>query len=637
MLIFVLQSVWLYISELAGKELEIDIIFKFLLFVTPRLVVLVLPLTILLASIMVFGSFAENYEFAAMKSTGISLQRAMRSLSFFIVALAVLTFFFANNVIPAAEFKFHNLRKNIAKVKPAMAIAEGQFNQIGEINIKVEKKTGDRGQFLEDVIIHQKKGKSPGNYVVIKSKTGELASKEDSDVLQLILYDGYYHDDIQPKKYEERRRRPHVKSYFEKYTLNIDLSNLNKVDFDDAKVSSKYSMLTISGLDVTIDSLQMKRNNERQNISNTMHTRSAATTLSSNINPVQDKDTKVYDASLLDLFKAKNKSQIVAQALGSVKSTLQIIEAQERKQFGEDKNINKHIIAFHEKFALGLACIILFFVGAPLGALIKKGGMGLPIVIAIILFLTYHFIGIFAKNSAEDSSLNPIIASWLSTLIMLPLSIYLTSRATKDRPLMNMDGLLIPIKKLLGKKALAIEINNTLLDTHSDDYHTLESYTDSKLIDIIKNYRQYDMDVEFKNSSIQILEARGITRQELKYAGNLTNDSYENALSHKNTYENNAVVSFRLYVIMAICAVIGLVLNNNGFPQIGIGLVVIGAIAALFYLTFLFNAFDSLSKFYKNLDKKINVLAIYLLGMPFYFLLYFYFKKKLKEDIQQIR
>ena len=217
MLIFILQSVWLYISELAGKDLEIDVIFKFLIYVSPRLIVLVLPLTILLSSIMVFGSFAENYEFAAMKSTGISLQRTMRSLSVFIVLLAVTTFFFANNVIPSAEFKFYNLRRNIAKVKPAMAIAEGQFNQIGSINIKVAKKTGDRGQYLEDVIIHQKKGNYPGNYTVIKSKTGELTSSIDSDVLQLVLYNGNYYDALQPKDYNERElKKPFIKSFFEK-------------------------------------------------------------------------------------------------------------------------------------------------------------------------------------------------------------------------------------------------------------------------------------------------------------------------------------------------------------------------------------------------------------------------------------
>ena len=212
MMIFLLQSVWVYISELAGKELEIEIILKFLLYVSPRIVVLVLPLTILLASIMVFGGFSENYEFAAMKSTGISLQRAMKSLSIFIVLLAVLSFFFANSVIPLAEFNFFSLRRNIAKVKPAMAIAEGQFNQLNDINIKVAEKSGNNGQYLKDVIIHQKKGRVKGNFTVIKSNTGEFVSDEFSDVLQLVLIDGNYYDEIQPKDYIQRtKNKPSVK------------------------------------------------------------------------------------------------------------------------------------------------------------------------------------------------------------------------------------------------------------------------------------------------------------------------------------------------------------------------------------------------------------------------------------------
>ena len=197
MMIFILQSLWVYISELAGKDLEIEVILKFLIYVSPRIVVLVLPLTILLASIMVFGGFSENYEFAAMKSTGISLQRAMKSLSVFIVFLAVISFFFANSVIPFAEFNFYSLRRNIAKVKPAMAIAEGQFNQLNDINIKVAEKSGENGEFLRDVIIHQKKGNATGNFTVIKANTGEFVSDENSDVLQLVLFDGNYYDEIQ--------------------------------------------------------------------------------------------------------------------------------------------------------------------------------------------------------------------------------------------------------------------------------------------------------------------------------------------------------------------------------------------------------------------------------------------------------
>ena len=155
-LIFVFQSTWLYITELAGKDLDFITICKVLMYITITLIPLILPLTILLASIMVFGNFAENYEFAAMKSTGISLQRAMRSLSIFIVLLGIVTFFFSNNVIPWAQYNSYNLRKNIQKLQPAMAIAEGQFNDVGSINIKVEEKSGDRGQYLKDCSYTQK-------------------------------------------------------------------------------------------------------------------------------------------------------------------------------------------------------------------------------------------------------------------------------------------------------------------------------------------------------------------------------------------------------------------------------------------------------------------------------------------------
>ena len=149
MLIFILQTIWLYIKELAGKDLDLIIVGKFLVYFMPKLIPLVVPLTILLSSIMVFGSFAENYEFAAMKSTGISLQRAMSGLSIFIVILGFVTFLFSNNVIPWAELNSYNLRRNIAKLKPTAGIAEGQFNPILNYNIKVEKKIGDHD--LEDI------------------------------------------------------------------------------------------------------------------------------------------------------------------------------------------------------------------------------------------------------------------------------------------------------------------------------------------------------------------------------------------------------------------------------------------------------------------------------------------------------
>lgn len=460
MMIFILQAIWLYIKELAGKDLDIGTVFKFLFYITPTLIPLILPLTILLSSIMVFGNFAENYEFAAMKSTGISLQRAMGSLSVFVVILGIVTFFFSNNVIPWAEFNSYNLRKNIAKLKPAMAIVEGQFNDLGDnFNIKVTDKTGDRGQYLTNVIIHQGAKGSSENNVTIVAKTGELVSSKSSNILKLILNDGYYYDDTPPKRYQDRKKKPFVKSVFKKYTMNIDLSEINKVDLNEQKVDNRYTMLDIYDLSYTIDSLQLKRKKTISDFSTTLYKRTNLSTLNKNITTKQDsastntsKQKNITD--IATLFDTKQKVRLMDYAINNISSTAKLIETKRGSLYWSDVWLNKHIQKYHEKFALGFACIILFFVGAPLGALIRKGGLGLPMVIAIVLFLTYHFIGIFAKNSAKDGSFNPDLSAWFSTLIMLPLSIYLTSRATKDRGIFEFDHITVPIKNWFNRVVL---------------------------------------------------------------------------------------------------------------------------------------------------------------------------------------
>jgi len=190
MFIFIFQTIWLFIDDLAGKGLDIIIIGKFLFYLMPNLTEKVLPLTVLLSSILTFGTFAENYEFAAMKASGISLQRAMRSLIVFVILLCGVTFFFANSVIPASEQKIYNMRRNIAKVKPAAAIEEGVFSDFEGMSIKVAEKYGENDSDLRDVIIHQKTQTNVNNKV-IKAIEGKLLSSENSDVIQLVLKDGH--------------------------------------------------------------------------------------------------------------------------------------------------------------------------------------------------------------------------------------------------------------------------------------------------------------------------------------------------------------------------------------------------------------------------------------------------------------
>ncbi len=519
MFIFVLQSVWLYIQELAGRDLDISVIIKFLLFVTPSLVTLVLPLSVLLTSIMTFGNFAENYEFAAMKSTGISLQRAMKSLIVFIVFLGITSFLFANYVIPASQFEFRNLRRNIGKLKPAMIIRSGQFNPVGEdINIRVAEKYGERDQFLTDVIIHQKEPGRIGNYTVIKAREGELISSLDSPTLSLKLTDGNYYSEVKQKDFKKRKREPFAKSYFDTYTLNIDLSSLDDVDLDEKGVDNSYQMLNVTELDSSLQKQSERFMQDRINFGNSFVKKA-------NFTPLKDFRIPVKDSlkeELLDNYKTADRAKILEIAKSNVTNSITSLDTRRTGVAIDVKRLNKFEIALHEKYVLGFSCIVLFFVGAPLGAIIRKGGLGLPIVVGVGLFLTFHFIGIFAKNSAEDGTISAFTASWLSTFITLPIGIYLTYRATTDQGIFDIDGTKQFIQKIFGiKKKEDVEVIEEKIDytLTQEETELLDARSINQLKDIVKNHKQYGYSDAIRYGALDRLADLGISKENLKVQG----------------------------------------------------------------------------------------------------------------------
>ena len=446
--IFILQTVWLFISELAGKDLDFMLVIKFLIFSMPRIVPLVLPLSILLASIMTFGDLAENYEFAAMKSAGISLQRAMRSLTVFIILLSFVAFWFANNVIPYAEYKFINFRRNIAQVKPAMAIAEGQFSEVGNYNIKVEKKSGDNGNLLSQITIHKKSQLGSGSNTVIKAKKGELISNEDSNVLKLVLHDGNYYEDIIPKRFEERKNLPFAKSEFQQYIINIDLSKLNTSNVDDEQITNSNTMLTVGELNYTLDSLNKNYKKDMLSYADNSYQRTGIA--SNQPKPVAVKNSAKPN-KLLQNYTNSQKTQLLKVASSTIDAIAFSIDSSKFELENKQKNINSHWIALYEKFVIAFACLLMFFIGAPLGAIIRKGGLGLPIVFAILIFITFHFINTFGKKVAQENGITPFLGSWMSSIVLSPLAVLLTYRATNDIGLINMDVILAPFQKLYQK------------------------------------------------------------------------------------------------------------------------------------------------------------------------------------------
>ena len=445
--IFILQTIWLFIYDLAGRDLDLMLVVKFLLYGMPRIIPLVIPLSVLLASIMTFGSLSENYEFAAMKSAGISLQRAMRGLTIFILILSITSFFFANNVIPYAEYKFINFRKNIAQRKPAMAIAEGQFSQIGLYSIKVDKKTGENGNHLTGVTIHKKSINGEGVRTVIKAKYGDLVSSENSNFLKLVLNDGYYYEDIIPNKWEDRRKVPFAKATFKKDVINMDLSILNG-NQDYQSITNTSNMLNLSELNYTIDSLRKNYKRDVISFADNVHHRSPILNENKSILPMK---VDVVKPDLMALLTTSEKLQILQFASSNVNNTLFSIESSKDELNMKQIAINDHLGAVYDKFVVAFACLLMFFIGAPLGAIIRKGGIGLPIVFAVAIFISFHFINTFGKRLAGENGMDPFLGSWLASLILTPLAIMLTYRATNDFGSFNLDVITVPFQNLMKK------------------------------------------------------------------------------------------------------------------------------------------------------------------------------------------
>ena len=429
--IFILQVVWLFISDLAGKGLDFIMIMKFLLFAMPRLIPLVLPLSVLLASIMTYGSLSENYEFAAIKSSGISFQRMLRSNTIFIIFLSLISFFFANNVIPYAEYKFINFRRNIAQIKPAMAIAEGQFSEIGNYTIKVKKKSGDKGNYLTGVTIHKKLDFGQGNTTVINAEKGELVSSETSNTLKLILTNGNYYEDIIPNNYTDRIKIPFAKGTFKKDVINIDLSKLNQTNAENFDITDNTWMLNINELRYSLDSLNKNYKKDLESYTDNIYLRTGI----NNNYFIPQTSIKLSKVNSLDLIKNTStidKQEIYKIAINNMENIGFSISSSQVEMDAKLKNINNHWIAFFDKFKIAFSCILMFFIGAPLGSIIRKGGLGLPIVFAVAIFIGYHFINTFGIKLAEENQIIPFLGVFLSTLILTPLALFLTYLAIND-------------------------------------------------------------------------------------------------------------------------------------------------------------------------------------------------------------
>ena len=454
--VLVMQMLWLQFDKIAGKGIVLVLIFKFLDYIAQMNVPLALPIGILLSSIMALGSLSENYEFAAVKSAGVSLQRFIRPLILLMILLSGLNFLFLNYAFPRAAFKFKNMLLDMQKTQPSLALVPGTFNtEIPGYSIKFAEKYGKDDNLLRDVHIYYGLDRGRVNSKVIKAKNGEITTEEGSKYMTLVLHDGYHYEELaeERKSYKDQINMPATKSSFEEYTVNIDISELSNINTRDYKEDRE--MLSLKQLDYYTDSLTVPYDEYIISKANNFIVRAGVKNMNKD-----STDLTGLNQDILENYDSIKRISALSSAIILSKNSTDDIKGFKNILKGKQRFLNVYNTEFHRRLAFSFACLVLFFIGAPLGSIIRKGGFGFPMILAITIFVIYFFISTLGKNMAHSSTLTPVLGGWLSTIVLLPLGLLLMKRATKDKGVFNVDLFLMPITNFF-KKLFKIKESNS--------------------------------------------------------------------------------------------------------------------------------------------------------------------------------
>jgi lipopolysaccharide export system permease protein len=441
--VLLMQFLWKYIDDLAGKGLEWIVIFKLMVYVAVTLVPLALPLAMLLASIMTFGNLAEHYELVACKSAGMSVQRIMSPLIVLTLGICIGAFYFSDNVLPAANLRMSALLYDVRNQKPALYIKEGVFyNGIEGYVIKVGRKDKDN-QTLHNLMIYDHT-ENRGNTKVTLADKGTMQMSDDDRYLILTLFDG--------KSYEEQRKpkgadtKPLMRTEFEKEVIRFDLSAFKLTRTNEQLFKDNYQMLNLKQLTASSDSISKKINEARANYQkyNGKYYEAGQ--------PLSKGRITFTNTDLIQNFPKEKQNAILTAALNSARTSKNIASDAAVDISIREKSLYKHRIEWNRKFTLSFAIFILFLIGAPLGSIIRKGGLGMPLVISVIFFLTYHVISITGEKFAREGVIAVYKGMWLSSVVLLPLGIFLMYKATTDSALFDKDAYAKFFNKFIPRK-----------------------------------------------------------------------------------------------------------------------------------------------------------------------------------------
>ena len=443
--VLVMQFFWLYIDDLVGKGLDFITLAKLTGYVAAFNVPLALPLALLLSSIMTFGNLGESFELVAIKSAGIPLLRFMQPLFFVTLIISGIAFLFANNIIPVVNLKLNTLKYDIIVSKPAFDIKEGVFyDKIDGYVIKIGNKSKD-GNEIRNVIIYEK------NYGLqdfsLIAESGLMKVSDDKRSLEFDLRNGW--------RYEEKGNKyttntEFIRLGFKEYKKILDLSSFKMNKTADSAFKDNYKMLSVRQLNIAIDSMEQYRNYyfKKSNADLRPYMDFVKYTDSSwqNVKPASLKKV----ASLNKLIADSAKMDVFEKSLAVISSVHGSVNLLAEEFATKEKDLTYHQIEWHRKFTLSIACIVLFLIGAPLGSIIRKGGLGTPLIFAVIFFVIFHLFNTFGEKFVKSDEMSPFAGMWLSTGVLIPIGLFLTYKAMRDSQLFNQEFYYRSLSKIKG-------------------------------------------------------------------------------------------------------------------------------------------------------------------------------------------
>ena len=458
-----MQFLWRYIEDLAGKGLDFSVISELMFYVAASLVPMALPLAILLASLMTLGNMGENYELTAMKASGISLPRIVAPLVICSIVLAILAFLFSNYVLPISQKKMTSLLWDITKQKPELQIKEGVFNNgLSDYSIRVTKKDYKTNMLYQVKIYNHKDGR--GNVSVYLADSGFISKTPDKKFLFITLYNGcsYNEDPPQARQRVNANTYPFRREKFEKDVFRISLDEFGLKRTDENLFNNNQKMLSLRQLKYFVDSFNRDVKVLSANLYRSIYISNIMRYNPGKMNKTQP-DAKSDTIKNLSFEKTFNqlsvseRNSIINDALSFARDSKTIIINSALTLEDKKSRTYRYEIEWWRKFTLSAGCLIFFFIGAPLGAIIRKGGLGMPVVISVLFFVVYYIISITGEKFAREGKMTAAFGMWLSAIVLLPTGIFLTRKAARDSTMLNIDTYLNFWKKigarLIGNKS----------------------------------------------------------------------------------------------------------------------------------------------------------------------------------------